>query len=328
MIFLSGPEEIPAVIPSGCKVFLVYDRNVSRLEPLLRKVCTGTMALDASEEGKTMDTVLVICRWLLSEGADRESLLIAAGGGITTDLCGFAASVYKRGIRFGLIPTTLLSQVDAAIGGKNGVNLDGYKNMIGVIREPEFIIVCPALLDTLPLREWRGGAAELLKSFIIDNTGGHYEEALAALRHSRACPGSLILAAAAIKERIVAEDLYERGERRKLNLGHTFAHAIERLARFSGKDISHGEAVAMGIILAARISERRGLAKPGLEDRLRADFAAVGLPVDCPFPPDELAGGMEKDKKAAGNQVNFILIRSIGDVVIVPMSVREVLDLL
>ena len=326
MIFLSRPEEIPAVIPIGCKVFLVYDRNVSRLEPLLRDTCTGAMALDASEEGKTMHTVLEICRWLLSEGADRESLLIAAGGGITTDLCGFAASVYKRGIRFGFIPTTLLSQVDAAIGGKNGVNLDGYKNMIGVIREPEFTIVCPALLDTLPLREWRGGAAELLKTFIIDNTDGHYEEAVEALKAG--CPGDLIPAAARIKERIVAEDLYEKGLRRHLNLGHTFAHAMERLARLSGKDISHGEAVAMGIILAARVSERKGLAESGLEERLRADFKADGLPVDCPFPPEELAEGMEKDKKAALDKVNFILIRAIGDVVTVPMSVPEVLDLL
>ena len=326
MIFLSRPEEIPAVIPIGCKVFLVYDRNVSRLEPLLRDICTGAMALDASEEGKTMDTVLEICRWLLSEGADRESLLIAAGGGITTDLCGFAASVYKRGIRFGFIPTTLLAQVDAAIGGKNGVNLDGYKNMIGVIREPEFTIVCPALLDTLPLREWRGGAAELLKTFIIDNTDGHYEEAVEALKAGR--PADLIPAAARIKERIVSEDLYEKGLRRHLNLGHTFAHAVERLARLSGKDISHGEAVAMGIILAARVSERKGLAESGLEERLRADFAAAGLPVDCPFPPEELAEGMEKDKKAALDKVNFILIRAIGDVVTVPMSVPEVLDLL
>ena len=336
MIFLSRPEDIPAVVPSGCKVFLVYDRNVSRLEPLLRDTCTGAMALDASEEGKTMDTVLEICRWLLSEGADRESLLIAAGGGITTDLCGFAASVYKRGIRFGFIPTTLLAQVDAAIGGKNGVNLDGYKNMIGVIREPEFTIVCPALLDTLPLREWRGGAAELLKTFIIDNTDGRYEEAVEMLSHhskeplshSRDCPGNLIPAAARIKERIVSEDLYEKGLRRHLNLGHTFAHAMERLARLSGKDISHGEAVAMGIILAARVSERKGLAESGLEERLRADFKAAGLPVDCPFPPEELAEGMEKDKKAALDKVNFILIRAIGDVVTVPMSVPDVLDLL
>lgn len=328
MIFASSPEQIPDLMPSGCRVFLVFDRNVAPVAGLLREVCTASMPFDASEQGKTMESVLDICRWLLSEGADRDSFLLAVGGGITTDLCGFAASIYKRGIRFGFVPTTLLAQVDAALGGKNGVNLDAYKNMIGLIREPEFTIICPSLLQTLPDREWKGGAAELLKTFIIDNTGHHYEEAVEALGSAGTCPGELIAAAARIKERIVAEDLYEKGLRRHLNLGHTFAHAIERLSRLSGMDISHGEAVSMGIILAARVSERLGLACPGLEKRLRTDFGSAGLPVDCPFPSGELAGGMEKDKKAAGDKVNFILIRSIGDVVTVPMAVSEVLDLL
>ena len=278
------------------------------------------------------------------------------GGGIVTDLCGFAASIYKRGIRFGFIPTTLLAQVDAAIGGKNGVNLDAYKNMIGVIREPEFTLLIPSLLSTLPRRDWLSGAAELLKTFIIDNTGGRYEEAVAVLpsaysvlpsAHSvlpsaysvipsaysvipseceRISP--LLLAAASVKERIVAADLYERGERRKLNLGHTFAHAIERRARLSGRDISHGEAVAMGILLAARASERLGISSEGLEERLRRDWATVGLPTECPFPPSDLAADMTKDKKADGDKVHFVLIRGIGDVVVMPLGVREVIDLL
>ncbi len=317
-------------------IFLVYDRNLARLASSVEGVCLATKAIDATEADKTMDSVLEICRWLLKLGADRGATLVALGGGITTDICGFAASVYKRGIRFGFIPTTLLAQVDAALGGKNGVNLDGYKNMIGVIREPAFTLICPALLSTLPDREWRGGTAELLKSFIIDNTGGHYEEAVDALRHSRACeprhsracPGNLILAAAAVKERIVAADLYEQGERRKLNLGHTFAHAIERRARLAGLDISHGEAVAEGIILAARVSERLSLASAGLEERLRRDWEAVGLPADSPFPPAVLAADMAKDKKADGEKVHFVLIRAIGDVVTVPLTVPEVLDLL
>ena len=299
-----------------------------------------------------MDTVLDICRWLLMLGADRGATLVALGGGIVTDLCGFAASIYKRGIRFGFIPTTLLAQVDAAIGGKNGVNLDAYKNMIGVIREPEFTLLIPSLLSTLPRREWLSGAAELLKTFIIDNTGGRYEEAVEALKKEIPSPGSfdklrnqarndsvvipsecerispLLLAAASVKERIVAADLYERGERRKLNLGHTFAHAIERRARLSGRDISHGEAVAMGILLAARASERLGISPEGLEKRLRRDWAAVGLPTECPFPPSELAADMTKDKKADGDKVHFVLIRGIGDVVVTPLGVREVIDLL
>ena len=316
-------------------LFLVYDRNLAEVASVLEGVCLATKAIDATEGEKTMDTVLDLCRWLLELGADRNATLVALGGGITTDICGFAASVYKRGIRFGFIPTTLLAQVDAAIGGKNGVNLDGYKNMIGVIREPEFTLIIPSLLDTLPDREWRGGTAELLKTFIIDNTDGRYEEAVAVLGHSRAplghsrvCSGNLIAAAASVKERIVAEDLYEHGVRRKLNLGHTFAHAIERRARLAGTDISHGEAVAAGIILAARVSERLGLAPAGLEEQLRGDWAAVGLPADSPFPPATLASDMAKDKKADGDKVDFVLIRAIGDVVSVPLTVPEVIDLL
>ena len=314
-------EALP-LLSAWSEVHLVCDRNVAAAAEPLRPACRAVRLLEAGEAGKTMDTVLDICRWLLDAGADRDALLLAVGGGITTDICGFAASIYKRGIRFGYIPTTLLAQVDAAIGGKTGVNLDGYKNMIGLIREPEFTLLCPELLQTLPAREWRGGLAELLKTFLIDNSGGWYEKAL------KEVTGEAILAAASVKERIVAADLYERGERRKLNLGHTFAHAIERQSRLVGTDISHGEAVAMGILLSARVSERMGLAGPGLEERLRSDFKSVGLPVDCPFPPQALSGDMTRDKKASGDQVIFVLIRSIGDVVTVPLRVGEVIEML
>lgn len=311
-------------------VYWVYDHHVAPMAERLMADCPGlraSMALDATEASKTMDSVLDICRWLLSEGAGRGALLVGMGGGITTDLCGFAASVYMRGIRFGFIPTTLLAQVDAAIGGKNGVNLDGYKNMVGVIREPEFVWILPETLTTLPPREWRNGAAELLKTFLIDNTGGCYEKAVRQMA-SPVIPdriGDLITAAGAVKRRIVAEDLYERGLRKKLNLGHTFAHAIERL---SSGAVSHGEAVAMGIQLAATLSARLGLCEKALPARLRADFAAAGLPVECPFPLQELSATMRKDKKAADGKVDFVLIRDIGDVVIVPLTVSEVMEIL
>ncbi len=332
MTDIAGAREVLGSYPD---VYLVYDRNLADVASKLEGMCLATKVVDATEQEKSMDTVLDICRWLLMLGADRGATLVALGGGIVTDLCGFAASIYKRGIRFGFIPTTLLAQVDAAIGGKNGVNLDAYKNMIGVIREPEFTLLIPSLLSTLPRREWLSGAAELLKTFIIDNTGGRYEEAVAVLPSAYSVIPSecerispLLLAAASVKERIVAADLYERGERRKLNLGHTFAHAIERRARLSGRDISHGEAVAMGILLAARASERLGISSEGLEERLRRDWATVGLPTECPFPPSDLAADMTKDKKADGDKVHFVLIRGIGDVVVVPLGVQEVIDLL
>ncbi len=204
-------------------------------------------SIEATEERKTLATVLEIEEWLLEKGADREAFVLGAGGGITTDLVGFAASVYKRGVRFGFIPTTLLSQVDAAIGGKNGVNLDSYKNIIGVIRQPEMTFICPEPLETLPYPQILSGAAELLKTFIINNKGNEYERAVNMLMniHDRASEGAaeaavleysetfreLIAAAAKVKAGIAGRDPNERGERRLLNLGHTFAHAIEKNSR-------------------------------------------------------------------------------------------------
>ena len=325
---LSRISDALPILAGFPETYLVYDRNVAAPASVLAGACRASMALDASEAGKTMDTVLTVCRWLLEECSGLFALLVAMGGGITTDLCGFAASIYKRGIRFGFIPTTLLAQVDAAIGGKNGVNLDGYKNMIGVIREPEFTLVCPQLLETLPEREWKGGLAELLKTFLIDNSSGGYEKAveISPRGHSALVEmtiGNLIAAAAAVKERIVAEDLYEGGPRKKLNLGHTFAHAIERCSHGS---ISHGEAVSMGIILAARLSAHLGLCAPDFPERLQADFEAAGLPVQCPYSPEALAEAMEKDKKASGGKVDFVLLRAVGDVCIVPLTVKEALD--
>ena len=236
------------------KVFLVYDRNVAWVAQEIAAACppAGMKVLDASEKAKDMATVLDLCSWLLEAGADRSSLLLAVGGGITTDLAGFAACIYRRGIRFAFVPTTLLAQVDAAIGGKTGVNFLDFKNMLGVIRQPEFTFECAQVLRTLPRRDFLSGAAELLKTFMIDNTGNAYEKTVALLSApaDSATLQTLIAAAAKVKAGIVSRDEQERGERRCLNLGHTFAHAIEHEARQAGLDVTHGEAVAVGILLA------------------------------------------------------------------------------
>ena len=159
-------------------IFVVCDRNV---EGFARRIAgRALLPITADEEHKTIDTVMEICRWLLEQGADRDALVLAVGGGVTTDMTGFAASIYKRGVRYANVPTTLLSMVDAAIGGKNGVNLYGYKNLLGVIRQPEFTAIFPEALETLPEREMRSGVAEMLKTFIIKNPKGAYERAVAA----------------------------------------------------------------------------------------------------------------------------------------------------
>lgn len=327
---------------------------------------SNLLLLDVSEENKSMSTVLEICKWLMDNDAGRNALLLAIGGGITTDMAGFAASIYKRGIRFAYVPTTFLSQVDAAIGGKTGVNFDNYKNILGVIRQPEFTYICPEVLGTLPYRDFLSGAAELLKTFIIDNAGNNYEKAVEVLSEIHGSIDrkqaialhlaeieELAAAAARIKAGIVERDEFECGERRKLNLGHTFAHAIESVSMSrhycAESGISHGEAVAMGMIMAAKASERyynlasenslqsddiagqndTATSEEGesLSSRLERDFRRCGLPTECPFPPESLSGAMKKDKKAENGIVHFVLIRAIGDVRIVDLPVERAVNL-
>ena len=403
--------DVAGLLAHEAEVYLVYDRNVAWVADTVEALMTsgaaeagpaaggaaempilrGRRALDATEEGKDMAAVMDICRWLLDLGATRNALLVAIGGGITTDLAGFAASIYKRGIRYANIPTTLLAQVDAGIGGKTGVNFLEFKNMLGVIVQPVFTFICARTLRTLPQRDFRSGIAELLKTFLIEDRDDGYARAvrlfssperggngdepgmaagscrimaenghepryngfscrnMAEIGHEPARElQELVFAAAAVKAGVVGRDPYEHGERRRLNLGHTFAHAIEHNARLSGDDITHGEAVAMGIILAARLAARlegnvlavqRGLigildrpvcpdAPDGMESRLRADFSAAGLPVDCPYPLAALAEAMEKDKKAGGGRVRFQIPVAIGRVGEADLTVSEAMDLL
>ena len=301
-------------------VFVVCDRNVEKLASELAPD-RPHLSITADEDHKNMDSVLSICRWLLSEGADRNALVYAVGGGVTTDMVGFAASIYKRGVRYINYPTTLLSQVDAGIGGKTGVNLDSYKNMIGVINFPADTRILAKSLDTLPDKELRSGAAELLKSFIIDNRDGNYSKAVELLfcdKPDSEALAPLIKAAGDVKRRIVEQDPYEHGQRRLLNLGHTYAHAIEWYQHVNPcpNPMSHGEAVAVGMIKAAGISERLGVAGPGLSDRLRSDFLACRLPVDFPCPEEKLESAIWKDKKAENGKIHFILIKEIGNVII------------
>ncbi|MCQ2176225.1 MAG: 3-dehydroquinate synthase [Bacteroidales bacterium] len=318
VIFNKSLSGLKRLLKDYQSVFLVYDINV---EEYADKIAGDadiqcSMSIETGEENKTIETVLDIERFLLALGADRDSLVLAVGGGVTTDLVGFAASIYKRGIRFGLVPTSLLSQVDAAIGGKTAANLDSYKNMIGTFAEAEFTYICSECLRTLLEREFRSGAAEMLKSFIISG-GPDYEKAVDFLKrwnlHRKWTVkelGELVEAAAKVKMEIVAKDPFEKGIRRKLNLGHTFAHAIEWYEQTNGvtEPLTHGEAVAVGIVQAARLTDDT------LADKFAEDFAACGLPVELPYGIDVLMPAMEKDKKNRNGGIKFVLVYKIGDV--------------
>lgn len=285
----------------------------------------GVSMLDASEEGKTLSTVEHVAGEMLDAGADRSVLVLGVGGGITTDIAGFAASIYKRGVRFAFVPTTLLAQVDAAIGGKNGVNFHSYKNMLGVIRQPEFTFVCGEVLAGLPDRALLAGVSEMLKTFIIADADA-YRAAVEllgqGLEKGRDGIGTLSARAAEIKAAIVESDPCEHGIRRVLNLGHTFAHAVEHL---TGGQWTHGDAVAVGTVMAAGLAERLdGKVRDmdgevftcgrGLSELIAHDFRAVGLPTECPCRPEDMAEAMGKDKKADGDGVIFILPSRIGAV--------------
>lgn len=354
-------DALEACLEAYPRVYAVMDSNVAmncpaaiRMAEIMNAKGVPGKLIEASEETKTIDTVMDICGWLLDNGADRGALVLAVGGGITSDMVGFAASIYKRGVRFAYVPTTLLSQVDASIGGKTGVNFERYKNMLGVIRQPEFTYVCPQVLESLPNREFVAGVAEMLKTFMIHDEG-NYQKAVDVLSemlqgYSILPPESaadywtdcvaaysneltyLISEAVRVKAAIVSLDQYERNERRKLNLGHTFAHAIETLAQREDRDISHGEAVAMGLVLAARLSDRvfRGDMETPTETEgsVAIDLCDCGLYPQCPYSIEEMAEIMVKDKKADSGKVHFVLLREIGDVVTYALSVDEVVKLL
>ena len=372
-----GIRGLDACLKPYRHVFAVIDRNVAdkcpavtQLTEILKRHDAKIRLLEVSEEVKKLETVMEICAWMLENGADRDALLLAVGGGIATDMAGFAASIYKRGVRFAYVPTTLLSQVDAAIGGKTGVNFEKYKNILGVIRQPEFTYLCPLVLESLPKRDFLSGAAEMLKTFMIEDNGNYQKAAdlffdisseftmetmvngkderqvwKAIMTRNRRQLTELISAASRVKAGVVSRDQFERGERRKLNLGHTFAHAIETLAqrdggeRFSNHDganeikgVTHGEAVAMGLVLAARLADRyfrKDKNDPTeLEARVGNDLWDSDIPCYCPYTAEEMAETMKKDKKAEDGKIHFVLPKAVGDVEIVDLTVEEVIRLL
>lgn len=314
--------DVAAALAGESEIFIVHDANVAATAEVVASALIrhgqervkAVIGIETSEERKTMETAVGLCERLLEADASRRALVLAIGGGITTDIAGFSASMYKRGIRYANIPTTLLAQVDAAIGGKTGVNLHGYKNMLGAFHMPEFTFLVPDALAGLPAKEVRCGLAEMLKTFLIGDADA-YAAAISLLSSKKKMSGmkDFAVRAAEIKAEIVRRDPLEHGERAVLNLGHTFGHAIEHC---SGGKIAHGEAVGMGIILAAKLSEGLGLAEKGLAARLKADFESAGLDVECPFGINELAAAMKKDKKDG----KFVLLKGIGEPVVMEVS--------
>ena len=282
--------------------------------------------IEPGESSKTLEVVSGIYQQLIVNEVDRKSFILGIGGGIVCDIAGFVASTYLRGVSSGFVASTLLAQVDAGIGGKNGVNYEGYKNMIGTIRQPEFVICDPSLLKTLEHEEYIQGFAEVIKSSAISDASffGYLEESFeAALKMDEEVLSRIIHESALAKSRIVERDEKESGERKKLNFGHTFAHAFEKLT-----GMPHGQAVSAGMVSAARISASLGMIPSAEVERICALLGRFGLPVEYTGDPDEVFEVMKRDKKRGGERISLVLLDRIGSAVVKDVSLKDLKNLI
>jgi shikimate kinase / 3-dehydroquinate synthase len=263
------------------------------------------------ESNKTMQTVGALWETFLSAGVERSSTVVALGGGVTGDLAGFAAAAYLRGVRWVAVPTSLLAMVDASLGGKTGADLPQGKNLVGAFHSPALVLADPHLLQSLPEIELRNGMAEVVKHGILADPG--LFELCA--RGWDALQGSdwaeLVRRAMAVKVGYIQADPYEQGVRAALNLGHTVGHAIELASDYA---VRHGEGVAIGMVIEAKLAEQMELAQRGLSQRIESVLSGLGLPTQIPLEIDRsrLAPAMLRDKKKAGGKVHFALPVSVG----------------
>jgi len=281
----------------------------------------GIITLGTGEKIKTLDTVAAVFGQLIEAGADRSSFILGIGGGIVCDITGFIASTFMRGVRFGFVATTLLAQVDASVGGKNGVNYAGYKNMVGVFSQPEFVICDMGLLASLAAVEVRCGMAEIVKHAAIEDARmfAYLEEnAEKAISLDPVVIEKLVSDSVVIKAAVVNRDEKEQGERRKLNFGHTVGHAMEKT-----KGIPHGEAVSVGMAVAAAISAKRGLLEKAAVERLTALLTSLGLPTIMDADPGQIVAALAKDKKREKDVIHYVLLDAIGSCRIEEISIAE-----
>ncbi len=320
---------IAAQLPAGSirRVPVVTDETVGRLHyaelaSSLRQagLVPREIVLPPGEATKSFGHLERLIDSLLEENIERSSLIVAFGGGVIGDLTGFAAGILKRGVDFVQIPTTLLAQVDSSVGGKTAINTARGKNLAGVFHQPRLVIADTDILATLPRRELLGGYAEVVKYGLLgdaDFFAWLEENGAAVLSGTSKAVVRAVAHSCTMKAAIVARDERETGDRALLNLGHTFGHALEAATGYSER-LTHGEGVALGCVLAFKLSARLKLIDDAAVSRVERHFAQSGLPVALsdisgPRPStDEILGHMRHDKKAHGGQMTFILVRAIG----------------
>jgi len=322
---LERAAEYLAPLARGGRLVVVSDETVwaaqgPRLSAGLGSIEAAPILVPPGEGSKSWDGLSSLVERLTAVGIERGDHIVAFGGGVIGDLAGFAAAIFNRGCPFVQIPTTLLAQVDSSVGGKTGINTAAGKNLVGAFHQPSLVLIDPLCLATLDPRQMRAGYAEIVKYALIEDAAFFAwleENGPALLAGNRDALHHAIATSVAGKARIVAEDERETGGHRVLlNLGHTFAHALEAETGFSDR-LLHGEAVAVGLVLAFELSVRRGLCPAGDAARVQAHLRAMGLPTSLKEAGIDAAGArltehMLRDKKKSGGHVPFILAHAIG----------------
>lgn len=322
--FAELTEELSKLNISEKKVCVVTDSHVKGLYgdevmSLLTGKCKKNViySFPAGEENKTLDTVREAYRFLIEEKFDRKDLLIALGGGVVGDVTGFIAATYLRGVDFVQIPTTLLAQADSSIGGKTGVDFDGFKNMVGAFYMPKLVYMNIATLKTLDDRQFYNGFAEVMKHGLIKD-GAFYEWLLDKMYEI--CDRdtdtllNMVQKSCMVKKLVVEKDPTEKGDRALLNFGHTMGHAIEKAKNFT---LSHGECVALGSVAAAFISWKHEWLSMEEYYEIRDMFVPFNLPISVEgIDPEEILALTKSDKKVEGSKIKFILLKKVGKAVI------------
>lgn len=313
----------------GRKLFVITDKNVAPTHAAAVQEClqacgaqsTHALVLPAGEQTKSFAEYERLMGWLLDQKADRDSVIFAVGGGVVGDLAGFAAATMMRGIPFVQVPTTLLAQVDSAVGGKTAINMPQGKNLVGAFYQPCSVVIDIDTLQTLPEREIKAGYAEVAKYGLINDAEFFVWLEKEGANVCALEPQALVKAIGTScrkKAEIVGNDEKESGERKLLNLGHTFGHALEAVAGYDGR-LLHGEAVAIGTVIAFHLSARLGLCDDGDAERVEEHFRAIGLPTraaDISPALDTTAAGlmgyMAHDKKTSMGRLTYIIVNGIG----------------
>lgn len=301
-------------------IVILTDENVYRHHA--EKMNTyPVISFKAGEEHKNQSTVDYIIQELIKLGAHKNTFIIGVGGGVVTDITGYVASVYMRGLSFGLVPTSVLAMVDAAIGGKNGIDVGVYKNMVGTIRQPEFIFYDYSFLETLPVKEWVNGFAEVIKHACIKDAllfSALERYSLHDFQADRTLIADLIEKNVAIKSAIVTSDEFEQGERKILNFGHTVGHAIENLYQ-----LPHGHAISIGMVAACNLSERLNGFYFEEAARIVKLLARYHLPVNVEADHEKVFAVLRMDKKRSEEGIRFILLKKIGEAEIVYTALAD-----